>query len=89
MKFFEWSHEIKMGYTIGANTFWSFYYSAAGLHGLHVIAGAIVMLFVAKDAAQNRELQRVELAGLYWHFVDIVWIFLFPSSTSRNKVRHV
>jgi len=36
------------------------------------------MVFVAKDAKQNRELHRVELAGIYWHFVDIIWIFLFP-----------
>jgi heme/copper-type cytochrome/quinol oxidase subunit 3 len=51
---------------------------AAGLHGLHVIAGMIIMLFVAADAAKGKELQRVENIGLYWHFVDIVWIFLFP-----------
>ena len=44
----------------------------------HVIAGAIIMLFVAQDAAKNQELHRVELIGIYWHFVDIVWIFLFP-----------
>jgi heme/copper-type cytochrome/quinol oxidase subunit 3 len=36
------------------------------------------MLIIAADAQKNRELQRVELIGLYWHFVDIVWIFLFP-----------
>jgi heme/copper-type cytochrome/quinol oxidase subunit 3 len=36
------------------------------------------MLFVAADAAKGRELHRVELIGIYWHFVDIVWIFLFP-----------
>ena len=52
--------------------------SSAGLHALHVIGGAIIMGFVAKDALKNKELQRVELIGLYWHFVDIVWIFLFP-----------
>jgi heme/copper-type cytochrome/quinol oxidase subunit 3 len=78
VKAVEWTIEIRSGYTITANTFWSFYYTAAGLHALHVIAGAILMLFVAKDAAQNRELHRVELVGIYWHFVDIVWIFLFP-----------
>ena len=43
-----------------------------------VIAGAVLMLFVAADARKNRELHRVELIGIYWHFVDIVWIFLFP-----------
>lgn len=78
VKSFEWTHEIKEGFTITANGFWSFYYTAAGLHGLHVIAGAIIMLVVASDAKKNLELQRVELIGIYWHFVDLVWIFLFP-----------
>ena len=74
----EWTTEIQAGYTLTSSTFWSFYYTAAGLHALHVIAGAIIMLFVARDAAKNRELHRVELIGIYWHFVDLVWIFLFP-----------
>jgi heme/copper-type cytochrome/quinol oxidase subunit 3 len=78
VKGFEWTEEITHGFTITSSTFWSFYYCAAGLHASHVIAGAIVMAFVARDAARNRELHRVELAGIYWHFVDIVWIFLFP-----------
>ena len=78
VKAFEWTTEIQHGFTITSNTFWSFYYTAAGLHALHVIAGAILMLFVAADAKKNRELHRVELIGIYWHFVDIVWIFLFP-----------
>jgi heme/copper-type cytochrome/quinol oxidase subunit 3 len=78
VKGFEWTFEIQHGYTITSSTFWSFYYAAAGLHASHVVAGAIIMLFVAKDAARNQELHRVELIGIYWHFVDIVWIFLFP-----------
>jgi heme/copper-type cytochrome/quinol oxidase subunit 3 len=78
IKSVEWTREIREGFTITSNTFWSFYYTAAGLHGLHVIAGMIIMLIVAADAAKNKELQRVENIGIYWHFVDIVWIFLFP-----------
>ena len=78
VKSVEWTIEISHGYTITANNFWSFYYPAAGLHGLHVIAGAIIMAFVAADAWRGRELHRVELIGIYWHFVDLVWIFLFP-----------
>lgn len=78
IKSFEWYTEISHGYTITANTFWSFYYTAAGIHAAHVIAGAIIMGIVAKDAAKNIELPRVEYIGIYWHFVDIVWIFLFP-----------
>ena len=74
----EWTMEISHGYTILTNSFWSFYYTAAGLHALHVIAGCIIMLFVQAAARRGQELQRVELIGLYWHFVDLIWIFLFP-----------
>ena len=78
VKAFEWTTEIQAGYTITSSTFWSFYYTAAGLHAAHVIAGGIIMAIVAVDAAKYKELHRVELIGIYWHFVDLVWIFLFP-----------
>jgi heme/copper-type cytochrome/quinol oxidase subunit 3 len=78
IKGFEWTHEIESGFTITSNLFWSFYYTAAGLHALHVIAGMVIMLIVSFTAARNEELHRVENIGIYWHFVDLVWIFLFP-----------
>jgi heme/copper-type cytochrome/quinol oxidase subunit 3 len=78
IKSYEWTTEINAGFTITKNAFWSFYYVAAGLHACHVIGGAIIMLIIAADAKKNQELQRVELIGIYWHFVDVVWIFLFP-----------
>jgi heme/copper-type cytochrome/quinol oxidase subunit 3 len=78
VKAYEWTSEITHGFTITSSTFWSFYYTAAGLPALHVIAGVVIMAFVAADARRNLELHRVELIGIYWHFVDIVWIFLFP-----------
>ncbi len=78
VKGFEWTTEITHGLTLNSDLFWTFYYTAAGLHALHVLAGIVIILFVAADAAKGRELQRVENIGIYWHFVDIVWIFLFP-----------
>jgi len=78
VKGFEWTADIHEGFVLSSGGFWSYYYTLAGLHGLHVLAGMIIMLIVAADAAKNQELQRVECIGLYWHFVDIVWIFLFP-----------
>jgi heme/copper-type cytochrome/quinol oxidase subunit 3 len=78
VKAFEWTGEIQHGFTWTSSNFWAFYYTAAGIHASHVIAGAICMGWVALDAAKGRELQRVELVGIYWHFVDLVWIFLFP-----------
>ena len=78
VKAFEWTHEIREGFTIQAGGFWSYYYTAAGLHAFHVVAGMGLMLWVASSARKNQDLHRVENVGIYWHFVDIVWIFLFP-----------
>jgi heme/copper-type cytochrome/quinol oxidase subunit 3 len=78
VKAFEWTSEIRHGFTITSSTFWSFYYTAAGLHAMHVLAGVVIMLIVAQTAKRSLELHRVELIGIYWHFVDVVWIFLFP-----------
>ncbi len=78
IKSYEWTIEIMHGYTMGKSLFWSFYYTAAGLHGLHVIGGLAVMAWISFDVLKGKYFNRVELIGLYWHFVDIVWIFLFP-----------
>ncbi len=78
VKGFEWTHEIREGFTLQAGGFWSYYYTAAGLHAFHVFAGMLVMLWVASSARRNQDLHRVENVGIYWHFVDMVWIFLFP-----------
>lgn len=78
IKGYEWSTEIAHGYTITKSLFWSFYYTAAGIHALHVIAGALIMAIISFDVIKNKNLHRVELIGIYWHFVDLVWIFLFP-----------
>jgi len=78
VKAVEWTSEIQHGFTITSSGFWSYYYTAAGLHAFHVLCGMFVMMWVASTAAKNQELHRVENVGIYWHFVDIVWIFLFP-----------
>jgi heme/copper-type cytochrome/quinol oxidase subunit 3 len=78
VKSYEWAAEISAGYTISSHPFWAFYYTAAGIHAGHVLAGAIIMGVIAWGAYRGKELQRVELIGIYWHFVDVVWVFLFP-----------
>jgi heme/copper-type cytochrome/quinol oxidase subunit 3 len=78
VKSIEWTGEIMQGETIFKSLFWAFYYTAAGIHAVHIIVGAIIMAIISFDVRQNKNLQRVEIIGLYWHFVDIVWIFLFP-----------
>ena len=78
VKAYEYTHEIQHGFTMFKSVFWSFYYTATGLHGLHVMAGMVIMFIVGRDAKKGRNLHRVECIGIYWHFVDLVWIFLFP-----------
>lgn len=81
VKAFEYAGEIADGFTPGSGIFWSFYYGMTGLHALHILAGVVVnliLLIAALGDILRPNEHRVELAGLYWHFVDIVWIFLFP-----------
>ncbi len=79
LKAVEYSGEIARGFTPASGSFWSFYYTMTGLHALHVAVGIVVngTLWAIGRRPVHRP-YRIELAGLYWHFVDIVWIFLFP-----------
>ena len=74
----KFSHEIFPK----TNIFWSCYFTLTGFHALHVLGGIIYNLIVLSWTASERlwadRRHRLELAGLYWHFVDIVWVFLFP-----------
>ena len=62
--------------------FFSIYFAMTGLHGIHVIIGIIVMGICYSWSRRRRkpglDYMPIEMARLYWHFVDIVWIFLFP-----------
>jgi heme/copper-type cytochrome/quinol oxidase subunit 3 len=81
IKAFEYSGKITHGLTPSAGIFWSFYYGMTGLHALHVLAGVVVNAILYIESLGNvlkPNEHRIELAGLYWHFVDVVWIFLFP-----------
>jgi len=66
------------------NTYTAIYFTLTGLHALHVIGGAIVIFTIWGPLAKvwrqdpERYTNRVEVSGLFWHFVDLVWIFLFP-----------
>ena len=78
IKTYEYTGKILHGHTITDNLFWSFYYTMTGLHALHVIGGMVIMALISFDIRKGHNFQRVELVGIYWHFVDLVWIFLFP-----------
>jgi cytochrome c oxidase subunit 3 len=65
-----------------AKLFFSLYFAMTGLHALHMVVGVGILLFMIWKARQNtfspKYYTPIDVAGLYWHFVDVVWIFLFP-----------
>ena len=94
VKYVEYSHKIHDGLlpgkfyahkgdqVPGQFMFFSFYFMMTGLHGLHVVAGMIAIAWVLRRAIRGHFSSRyygpVDLVGLYWHLVDMIWIYLFP-----------
>ncbi len=94
IKFFEYKEKFELGHVPGPNfheegphaaqlqIFYSLYFALTGLHALHMIIGFVLLSVIAWMASKGRFSAEwytpVEMSGLYWHFVDIVWIFLFP-----------
>lgn len=94
VKYFEYSHKFHLGIFPGkffagegfeswnAALFFSFYFMMTGLHGLHVLIGmgliVWVMVRMARGEFNSHKFGAVEFVGLYWHIVDLIWIFLFP-----------
>ena len=91
-KYFEWSLKIEHGLYPGSalleelgkgdTLFYGLYFFMTGLHALHIVVGmvllGVVFVFVWKDKLTFDNFQLVENGGLYWHLVDVIWIFLFP-----------
>jgi len=91
-KYFEWGAKFHHGIypkgpalqdmSEGEVMYFGLYYVMTGLHGLHIVVGlafiGFVMWQIKKDILTSTNFQRLENAGLYWHLVDIIWIFLFP-----------
>ena len=85
VKGFEYGAEFKLGIGPHTSVFYAIYFTMTGLHGIHILGGIAVnggLLYMSSVDEHWKNplfLGRVEGAGLYWHFVDIVWIFLFPA----------
>ena len=85
IKYFEYTAKFDAGHYPSTHNFYAVYFTMTGLHGLHIIGGIIVNAYLWMpgikmwDTEPERFTNRVEVAGLYWHFVDLVWIFLFPA----------
>ena len=82
LKLVEWSHLIAEGFTVGTEQ-GSIFYVATGAHGVHVFAGLLVMLYMIFKADtvewDEENAQGIEYFGLYWHFVDLAWVVIFPA----------
>ena len=78
---FEFTEFYREGLTLSTNVFGTSFFVLTGFHGAHVSVGVLIMLSLYAMAARGRLTQEkslnVELAGLYWHFVDVVWIVIF------------
>lgn len=91
-KYFEWSHKIDhdifpnseklVDGPPGENIFFGLYYVVTGLHGVHIIIGMtlllISLLLVQREKIHSTQFVFLENCGLYWHLVDLIWIFIFP-----------
>jgi cytochrome c oxidase subunit 3 len=92
IKYFEWSHKFQLGLYPnseeltalgqGPTIFYGLYFVMTGLHALHVLAGAVLLavmlVLVKRGAVHSGRYIILENSGLYWHLVDLIWIFLFP-----------
>jgi heme/copper-type cytochrome/quinol oxidase subunit 3 len=85
VKYFEYSHKFEQGHFPSHNNFYAIYFTLTGLHGLHIVGGILVNFYLLTLGSKlwktdpEQFTNRIENAGLYWHFVDLVWIFLFPA----------
>jgi len=83
MQAYEWGHLIEEGARLTANpwgvpAFGAYFFLLTGFHGSHVLTGVIVLLTTTIRLAKGlTTAEGVEMAGLYWHFVDLVWVFIF------------
>jgi cytochrome c oxidase subunit 3 len=83
MQAYEWTHFIEAGARLNENPwgvpgFSGYFFLITGFHGTHVLIGVLVLLLTtARSLRRSNAAEMVEMAGLYWHFVDLVWVFVF------------
>jgi len=91
-KYFEWGAKFEHGMYPGSDLmqmlsngdmlFFSLYFFMTGLHGLHIVVGMTLLIItlvkIKKDLVRSDKYALLENSGLYWHLVDLIWIFLFP-----------
>ena len=105
IKFFEYKEKFELNHVPGPNfrfegpeaphvqIFFSVYFALTGVHALHMVIGftllSVILWMTYKNRFSPEWYTPIELAGLYWHFVDIVWIFLFPLLYLVDRSHHI
>lgn len=85
IKAYEYTLSLSHHHVPATSNFFALYFTMTGLHGLHVLGGMVVFAYMLIrggrmwEHERQRFTNRIEIVGLYWHFVDLVWIFLFPT----------
>ncbi|PSL29313.1 cytochrome c oxidase subunit 3 [Dyadobacter jiangsuensis] len=81
MQFQGWKELVAMNVYFVGNPSGSFFYVFTGLHGFHIITGLIVLVFALVSAFKlnmhSKNLRRIQISATYWHFLDILWLYLF------------
>jgi len=81
IELFEFAEFIHEGHTMTVNAFLSSFFVLVGTHGLHITSGllwlAVTLIFVIKRGLNSHLVRKLALLSLFWHFLDIVWIFIF------------
>ncbi len=82
LKGFEYSAKLEHGIGVDHDSFFMFYWLLTGFHFVHVLVGAVILIFmyfkVRKGDYSNGDLLDVESAGAFWHMCDLIWLLLFP-----------
>ncbi len=90
LQIFEFTHYMASGFTMGASASASAFYALVGFHGLHVAFGLFwiisLLVYSFKDGITPANTSKVWIAGLYWHFVDVVWVIIFTVVYLMQKV---
>ena len=79
LKGFEYYEKIEEGYTLGYNTFFTFYWLLTGFHVIHVLVGLVILSFMHHSLSQKTAVREdMEAGATFWHMCDLIWLLLFP-----------
>ena len=82
LKGIEYYLKINAGYTLGFNSFYTFYWLLTGFHVIHVIVGLVILFFMLigfNRSKSENNIEDVEAGATFWHMCDLIWLLLFPT----------